>query len=94
MIATANINSIADTRLTHLVRLGGGEGFTTYRGEFEGQPAFVVDSGTMNEFLAKDDAIVDPVSVQIFETDAERDAYWEQLRDGNPAAFGTPTAEW
>lgn len=79
------IASIDDARISSLRRLGGGEGFVTYMGEFEGRPALLVDSGTMNEFLSDEDAIADPVTVHVFETETLRDGYVQQLRAVPPA---------
>lgn len=82
------VASVGDPRLTNLVRLGIGEGFSTFTALFGGKPAFVVNGGTVNEFLNDEDAIEDAVSVEVFETEAERDAHVEHLRHTSPTALG------
>jgi len=81
------VGSVGDPRLTNLVRLGTGEGFSTFTALFEGKPAFVVNCGTMNDFLDDDDTVEDPVPVEVFETDADRDAHVEHLRRTSPTAL-------
>jgi hypothetical protein len=88
VIREFKLGSIANGRLTELTRVGGGEGFTTYTGKFEGEPAFIADSGTMADFLDAEDA-VDLVSVRVFENETARDEYLEVLRRTSPSALGT-----
>ena len=45
MIREIELGTIADVRLTELTPIGGGEGFATYTAKFEGEPAFIADSG-------------------------------------------------
>jgi hypothetical protein len=88
-MTTARLVSIQDPRLTDLVRLGRGEGFSSYLGRFDGKPAFIVDCGTLNDFLDDEaDATEDSVSVQVFETETERDTHVEHLRRTSPLALG------
>jgi hypothetical protein len=70
-----NIASTSDPRLTDLVRNGAGEGYVAYVGSFEGQPAFVADCATLSDLLDQDDAIEEPVTVTIFDSEAERADY-------------------
>lgn len=89
---TIRLGSTKDPRLSDLVRLGRGEGFSTYMGRFEGRAALVVDCGTLNDFLDEADATEDPVSVQVFETETERDTHVEHLRRTSPTALGVPAS--
>jgi hypothetical protein len=73
-----SIASTRDPRLTDLVRVGGGEGYATYTGRFEGQPSFVADCGTLADLLDEDDPIEEPVTVTIFGSEAERTEYVRQ----------------
>jgi hypothetical protein len=82
------IASTADGRITDLRRVGGGEGFVAYIGEFQGQPAVIVDSGTMNAFLSDEEALEDPVTVRVFESDSARHRFIERLRQTSPEALG------
>lgn len=84
--------STTDPRLTDLVRIGMGEGFSTYSGQFEGKPAFVVDCGSMDDFLNEEDRSTDNVTVHVFNTDAARDGYIAKLRQESPAALGRLTS--
>jgi hypothetical protein len=88
VIREVKLRSIADGRLTELTRIGGGEGFETYTGRFEGESAFITDSGTLADFLDAEDA-VDLVSVRVFENEKARDEYLEVLRRTTPSALGT-----
>ena len=81
------LGTIADVRLTELAPIGGGEGFATYTGRFEGEPAFIADSGTMAEFLDAEDAVA-LVSVSVFVTETARDEYLELLGRTSPGALG------
>jgi hypothetical protein len=65
-----------------------GEGFSTYVGQFEGKPAFVVDCGTMDDFLNEEDRSTDNVTVRVFKNDATRNGYIDKLRRESPAALG------
>jgi hypothetical protein len=65
-----------------------GEGFSTYAGQFEGKPAFIVDCGTMDDFLNEEDRSADNVTVRVFRDDAARDGYIDKLRRESPAALG------
>lgn len=91
MTANMSCASLTDPRLTNLVRIGMGEGFSTYSGQFEGKPAFIVHCGTMDDFLNEEDRATDNVTVRIFETDAARDGYIDKLRQESPAALGMLT---
>jgi hypothetical protein len=69
------LKSTDDPRLEDLLPLGGGEGFATFTAVFRGKPALVVDSGTMNEHLPADEQNKEPVSLFMFETVGEREAF-------------------
>lgn len=86
--AETRVASTDDTRITKLRRIGTGEGFVTYTGEFEGKPAFIVDCGTMDDFLDEEDRSTDNVTVRVFEHDTAREDYIEKLRRKSPAALG------
>jgi len=80
-----SIASKTDPRLSNLARHGGGEGYATYTGCFDGKPAFIVDCGTLADFLHEDDSIKDPIDVDVFDTEAERSAFLEALRQADSA---------
>lgn len=71
----SSVKSMRDRRITHLLPLGEGEGFTTYLAAFTKKPAIVVDSGMMNDFLDEADRIAEPVSILMFDSVEERDDY-------------------
>lgn len=85
--AVVRISSLDDPRLMGLVRLGTGEGFATYVGEFEDRPAIIVDSGTMLDLLDQEDDH-DSVTVHVFESDAALDRHVEELLRRSPSALG------
>lgn len=79
-----SIASTTDPRLSELVRHGGGEGYATYTGLFEGRPAFIADCGTLADLLDEEDSIENSVTVNVFESEVERAAYLETLRSAKP----------
>jgi hypothetical protein len=87
--AETRVASTDDTRITKLRRIGTGEGFVTYTGEFEGKAAFIVDCGTMNDIMDEEDRYDDSVTVHVFVSDSARDRFVEQLRRASPAALGS-----
>lgn len=93
MIREVKLATIADVRLTDLSPIGGGEGFGTYTGMFEGVPAFIADSGTMADFVDEED-LNELVSVQVFENETARDAYVESLERTSPGALGHKAESW
>ncbi len=82
------VASTRDPRVTNQVLLGLGEGFATFTADFDGSPAFLVDCGTMNDFLDDGDQVADPVSVHLFDTTEARDGYVEEMRLTSPGAIG------
>lgn len=87
--ATFRIGSIHDPRVTSLVRIGGGEGFATHTGHFDGKAAFIVDCGTLADFFDEgDDLRAESVTVQVFEDETARARYVDDLRRRAPAALG------
>jgi hypothetical protein len=91
--AETRVASTDDPRITNLHRMGRGEGFATYVGHFESKPAFLVDCGTMNDLMDEDDRCDDSVIVRVFESDAARDRFVEQLQRESPQAFGVRDTE-
>jgi hypothetical protein len=80
------IGSVRDPRVTMLSPLGAGEGFATFTSDFEGKPAFVVDCGTLSEFVDEDeDEHNAPIMVHLFETELARTTYLEHMA---PSALG------
>lgn len=69
---TLRIASTDDPRIADLERIGGGEGFATYRGTFGNRPAVIVDCGTMLDLLDENDQYDDPVTVYVFEDEQRR----------------------
>ncbi|MEI9937861.1 MAG: hypothetical protein WDO69_11640 [Pseudomonadota bacterium] len=90
---TLRIGSTGDPRIAALAPIGCGEGFATYTGTFEGRPAFLVDCGTMNDLLDEEDRLGDSVTVHVFESEAARDHYVDELRRRSPAALGMLVTE-
>lgn len=90
---TLRIGSTSDPRIAALKSTGGGEGFATYTGNFEGKPAFIVDCGTMMDVLDEEDRSDDSVNVYLFESDRARDRYVDELRRRSPAALGMRVTE-
>lgn len=89
--ATFRISSTADPRVTGLARIGGGEGFATKLGYFDGKPAFIVDCGTLSDFFDEgDDVRAESVTVRVFEDETARARYVDDLRRRAPAALGEP----
>lgn len=88
MTREIRLPTMADPRLTEIKALGGGEGFGTYVGRFEGKPAFIVDSGTMAAFIDEEEALGQLVSLTVFESEAARDEYLEDLMKRVPGAVG------
>ena len=84
---TLRIGSTRDARIAALGPIGGGEGFATYTGTFEGRPAFLVDCGTMNDLLDEEDISDNNVTVHVFESEAARDQYVNALRRRSPVAL-------
>jgi len=91
--AETRVASTDDPRITNLRRMGRGEGFATYVGHFESKPAFLVDCGTMNDLMDEDDRCDDSVIVRVFESDAARDDFVEQLKRTSPGALGVQDIE-
>lgn len=75
---TLRIGSTGDPRIAALTPMGGGEGFATYTGRFEGKPAFIVDCGTMMDILDEEDRSDDPVTVHVFESEEGRRRFIDQ----------------
>jgi hypothetical protein len=73
--------------MANLVRIGVGEGFATYTGTFEGEPAFIADCGTLARMF-DDDKIPEPITLEVFDTEAARDEYIEELRRTRPQELG------
>lgn len=86
--AETRVASTDDPRITNLRRMGRGEGFATYVGHFENRAAFLVDCGTLNDIMDEDDRCDDSVIVRVFENDAARDRFVEQLKLTSPGALG------
>jgi ADP-ribosylglycohydrolase len=84
------VASTGDPRISALHRIGTGEGFATFTGVFDGKPALIVDSGTLNDLMDEDDRVEDPVLVRVFHDDAARTRYIEQLRRQSWASLGSP----
>ena len=91
--AETRVASTDDPRITNLRRMGRGEGFATYVGHFENKAAFLVDCGTLNDMVDEDDRRDDSVMVRIFENDAARDRFVEQLKRTSPGALGVQDTE-
>lgn len=91
--AETRLASTDDPRITNLRRMGRGEGFATYVGHFENKAAFFVDCGTMNDIMDEDDRRDDSVIVRVFENDAARDRFVEQLKRTSPGALGVQDTE-
>ena len=87
-VAETRVASTEDPRITNLRRMGRGEGFATYVGHFENKAAFLIDCGTMNDIMAEEDRYDDSVTVRVFESEAARDRFVEQLRRASPEALG------
>jgi hypothetical protein len=83
------VGSTRHPRITHLRRIGGGEGFGTCCGGFERSPAFIVDCGTMGDVLNEEDRCLDSVTVRICEDDSVRARCIDELRRESPAALGS-----
>lgn len=86
--AETRVAATDDPRITNLCRVGAGEGFATYTGLFQGKAAFFADCGTMNDIMAEEDGCDDSVTVRIFESEAARDRFVEQLRRASPETLG------
>jgi hypothetical protein len=86
--AETRVAATDDPRITNLRRVGAGEGFATYTGLFQGKAAFFADCGTMNDMMAEEDGCDDSVTVRIFESEAARDRFVEQLRRASPETLG------
>jgi len=87
--ATFRISSSADPRVSGLVRIGGGEGFATHIGYFDGKTAFIVDCGTLSDILDDDDDVrAESVTVRVFEDESARTQYVDELRRRSPAMLG------
>ncbi len=82
-----------DPRITNLRRVGAGEGFATYTGLFEGKAALLTDCGTMNDIMNEEDRYDDSVTVRVFESEAARDRFVEQLRRASQGAQGMSETE-
>jgi hypothetical protein len=91
--AETRVAATDDRRITNLRRVGAGEGFATYTGLFEGKAAFIADCGTLNDIMDEEDRYDDSVTVRVFESEAARDRFVEQLRRASPAALGMSETE-
>lgn len=77
------IASVTDARVGALARVGGGEGFATYVAKFAGNPAAIIDCGTLAgvlEELDSEDTVEDAVTVLTFTTELARHEYVSHMR--------------
>lgn len=91
--AETRVAAANDPRITNLRRVGAGEGFASYTGLFQGKAAFFADCGTMNDVMAEEDGYDDGVTVRVFESEAARDRFVEELRRASPDALAMSETE-
>src|SRR5262245_22664056 len=85
------LESLKDPRIAALARLGGGELVETFLGTFEGQPAFVINDYVAFEFGEAD---AQTFAAYVFETEAARSAYLDELAERSPLMAGRRPPYW